>query len=362
MIDTGRGTVIRGKEMHKYVSVVPAYNPGAVVTTVVSEVSNCVDHVVVVDDGSNQENKTFLEECTRLKNVRLITLPDNQGKGHALMDGIKEAMKYDPDFILTIDSDGQHNPGEIKKFKQFISSACKRPDLVIGVRRAVRRMPLRSRIGNLFTAKLFNSIFNGALVDTQSGFRALSADFARDVLAHVRPGRYETEMRMLVYAMESGRNVQDIGIDTIYINNNANSKFRPLRDSLRVLVPLSKYTLIALLSFLMDYFVFLLLSYLAGVYYLGAHVLARVCSGTFNFFANKHLVFQSKSNKTAEAVRYMGASLFSLAMTGVMLYSLVSIAGFSRALAKPIAEFSMFLANYMVLNKFVFSSRDRCHT
>lgn len=121
-----------------------------------------------------------------------------------------------------------------------------------------------------------------------------------------------------------------------------------------------KYTFIAVLSFLLDYSVFMMLSYLIGIYYLAAHVLSRICSGTFNFFANKHLVFQAKSGKKGEAVRYIGAVMFSLAMTALMLYLLVSMAGFSRALAKPIVEFSMFLANYMVLNKFVFASRERC--
>jgi putative flippase GtrA len=169
-------------------------------------------------------------------------------------------------------------------------------------------------------------------------------------------------MRMLVYEMESGRNVQDIGIDTIYIDNNAISKFCPYQDSLRVLVPLSKYTFIPVISFLLDYSVFMTLSYIAGIYYLVAHVFSIICSGTFNFFATKHPVFRSRSEKTSEAVRYIGAVLYSLSITAMGLYVLVSIAGFSRALAKPIVEFSMFMANYKVLRKLVFRGRDKCHT
>jgi putative flippase GtrA len=215
-------------------------------------------------------------------------------------------------------------------------------------------MPLRSKLGNVFTAKLFNSLFDKSLVDTQSGFRVLSADFAKDVLSNIAPGKYETEMRMLVYAAVSNRNIEDVTIATIYLDNNKNSKFRPLQDSMRVLGPLSKYTGVAIASFLLDYTIFLALSYLLGIYYLLSHVVARICSGTFNFFSNKHLVFKSRSGHLQEGLRYLLAVIFSLGITAFFLYVLVDLVGASKALAKPTAELTMFIINFMVLNKFVF--------
>jgi glycosyltransferase involved in cell wall biosynthesis len=344
-------------DQHKYVCVVPAYNPGNIVMSVVSEVSKNVDFVILVDDGSNADNKRCLEKCACIENVQLLTFPYNKGKGHALIEGLKEALKHRPDYIFTIDSDGQHDPKEIPKFKHFISTSNKLSDLLIGTRQEVEEMPFRSKIGNIFTAKLFNSIFRKSIKDTQSGFRVLSADFAKDVVSNILPGRYETEMRMLVYAAESNRNIGDLKIKTIYFDNNKNSKFRPLLDSLRVLIPLSKYTGMAMSSFLLDYSVFLLLSYLFGVYYLFSHIIARICSGTFNFLANKHLVFKSKATKLSEGFRYLAAMIFSLSITGLLLYCLVDLIGFSKALAKPAAEFTMFLINFVVLNKFVFNGK-----
>jgi len=346
------------KDINKYVAVIPAYNPGPSVIPVVSEVSNHVKQVIVIDDGSGTENKIYLEQCAPTKNVQLITFPINKGKGYALIEGLKRALELDPDYIFTIDSDGQHDPKEIPRFKEFISATDQKHDLIIGSRQAINEMPLRSKIGNVFTAKFFNSLFGKSIVDTQSGFRVLSADFARDVILNVLPGRYETEMRMLIFAASSSRNIEDIKIKTIYLDNNKNSQFRPLQDSLRVLAPLAKYSAIALTSFFVDYSIFLLLSYLAGVYYILAHVIARLCSGTFNFVANKHLVFNSKSKKVSEALRYVVAVFVSLTITAFMLYCLVDLVGISRALAKPLVEFSMFLVNYAVLNKFVFTARN----
>lgn len=343
---------------YKFVSIISAYNPGKIVTEIVSEVSKNVDLVIVVDDGSDAENKKYLSNCASIENVQLITFPFNKGKGYALIAGLREAVKHYPDFIFTIDSDGQHNPEEIPKFKQFIATSDQLYDLLIGTRQVAEGMPLRSKIGNVFTAKLFNALFKKPIADTQSGFRVLSANFAKDVVANILPGRYETEMRMLVYAVKTNRAIGNIGIETIYFDKNRNSKFHPVQDSLRVLVPLSKYTGVAIASFLLDYTVFLLLSYLFGVYYLLSHVISRICSGTFNFFSNRHLVFKSRSKKLPEGLKYIAAVIFSLSNTAILLYCLVDIIGASRALAKPAAEFTMFLINFIILNKLVFKSKS----
>jgi len=342
----------------RFVSIIPAYNPGEIVTNIVSEVSKYVDLVIVVDDGSDADNEKYLLQCATIENVQLITFPFNQGKGYALLAGLREAVKYSPDYIFTIDSDGQHNPEEITKFKQLIATSDQSYDLLIGTRQMAIEMPLRSRIGNVFTAKLFNALFKKPIADTQSGFRVLSANFAKDVVANISPGRYETEMRMLIYAVETNRTLGNLGIETIYFDENKNSKFRPLKDSLRVLGPLSKYTGVAIASFLLDYTVFLLLSYLFGVYYIFSHVISRICSGTFNFFSNRYLVFKSRSKKLPEGLRYIGAVLFSLSFTAILLYCLVDILGASRALAKPAAESAMFLVNFFILNRFVFRCKS----
>jgi glycosyltransferase involved in cell wall biosynthesis len=345
------------KNSRKYAAVIPAYNPGKVVINVVSEVGKNVDLVVLVDDGCDSENKAFLEQCTHMNNVRLLSFAENRGKGYALISGLKEALKNSPDYIFTIDSDGQHDPKSILKFKEFVAYINPPTDLIIGVRNTISKSPLRSKIGNVFTANLFNFIFRKTLVDTQSGFRLLSADFAKSVISNVRPGRYETEMNMLVYAVDSNRNITDIGIDAIYIDNNKNSKFRPFQDSLLVLLPLFKYAWIALISFFLDYSIFLILCYLLGVYYLIAHCSARLCSATFNFFSNKHWVFQSNDKVHSEGIRYIVAVLFTLTITAFLLFLFVGVGGISRAMAKPMAEFIMFILNFVVLNKFVFANR-----
>jgi putative flippase GtrA len=215
-------------------------------------------------------------------------------------------------------------------------------------------MPFRSKLGNVFTSILFNVVFGRKIVDTQSGFRVLSLGFARELVEKIRPGGYETEMRMLIHAVKSQRAIHEITIETIYLDENSNSKFRPLQDSMRVLSVFSRYTVVAFSSFVLDYTLFLALAYTLQIHYLYAHTAARICSGCCNFFANRHLVFKSEKNAGPEVLRYCATVVFSLSLSALLLYLFVDRLGVSQAIAKPVAEFVLFLLNFIVLNKLVF--------
>ena len=96
-------------------------------------------------------------------------------------------------------------------------------------------MPIRSRIGNVVTSALISCVFRGAPSDTQSGFRALSASFAQEMLGSLDGRRYETEIRMLLAALRQRRRIAAVPIPTIYLDANESSHFRPIRDSARIL-------------------------------------------------------------------------------------------------------------------------------
>ena len=124
------------------------------------------------------------------------------------------------DFVLTMDSDGQHDPEDIGKFRDLI---VERPnvELVLGERLDIRAMPVKSRIGNSVVTALFRLQMGTAIRDTQTGMRLLSQPFAQRVYAEVRPGRYETEMDMLILAVHSLARIDTVEIRTIYLDGNA---------------------------------------------------------------------------------------------------------------------------------------------
>ena len=333
---------------YKFAAIVPAYNPGQAVKSVVSETAEFIDKIYLIDDGSDNKNKEYLRACLSLDKVSLITLPENRGKGHALITGLREALKFSPDYIITIDSDGQHNPQEIIKFIDFLGKENQPLDFLIGSRNNIREMPFRSKFGNLFTAFIFYFFFRNLVVDTQSGFRAFSRAFAEDIVKIIHPGRYETEMKMLIYAANSKCSLHEIPIDTIYIEGNRNSKFRPVKDSARVLSVFSNYVI----KFLLDYLVFLCLVYILNIYFIYSHIVSRAISEAYAFAVNRRTNKFNQPPKFKIQITGIIATIFSICSTAALLYVLVELAGISKAAAKPATEIAMAFFGFMALNIF----------
>ena len=335
--------------------VVPAYNPGEIIIDVIERAKCHADSVVIVDDGCDAENRAHLERCSHHFGVSLLTHANNCGKGFALMTGIRHCLDRmrAGDYILTVDSDGQHDPEDIAKFRALLTER-RNVHFALGERLDTRTMPVKSRIGNSVATALFRLQMGTSIQDTQTGMRLLSKPFARRVYDDVKPGRYETEMDMLILAVHSLAKIDSVEIRTIYLDGNSATKFRALTDSWRVLARLVRYTLVSIASFLIDYLLFVLLSYVAGVPYLAANVAARVVSAVANFTGHKVFSFHSPGRTLPKAARYVLAVGFALSMASVLLYVAVEYLAIGSLIAKPLVDALVFLINFAVLNRFVF--------
>ena len=335
--------------------VVPAYNPGEIIIDVIERARCHADSVVIVDDGCDAENRAHLERCSHHSGVSLLTHANNCGKGFALMTGIRHCLDRmrAGDYILTMDSDGQHDPEDIAKFRALLTER-RNVHFALGERLDTRTMPVKSRIGNSVATALFRLQMGTSIQDTQTGMRLLSKPFARRVYDDVKPGRYETEMDMLILAVHSLARIDSVEIRTIYLDGNSATKFRALTDSWRVLARLVRYTLVSIASFLIDYLLFVLLSYVAGVPYLAANVAARVVSAVANFTGHKVFSFRSPGRTLPKAARYVLAVGFALSMASVLLYVAVEYLTIGSLIAKPLVDALVFLINFAVLNRFVF--------
>lgn len=338
--------------------VVPAYNPGEIVIGVIERARNHADTVVIVDDGCDAENRAHLERCANLPGVSLLAHDGNRGKGCALMTGIGHCLDRmrAGDYILTMDSDGQHAPENIAKFRSLLAERSN-VHFALGERLDTGSMPIKSRIGNGVATALFRLQTGTSIRDTQTGMRLLSEPFARRVYGEVRPGRYETEMDMLMLAVHSLARIDSVGIETIYIDGNSATKFRALADSWRVLTRLVRYTLVSIGSFLLDYLLFVVLSHVAGVPYLIANVAARVVSAVANFTGHKMFSFRSAGQTLPKAARYVLAVALALSMASVLLFIAVEFLAIGSLIAKPLVDLLVFLINFAMLSRFVFRGR-----
>jgi glycosyltransferase involved in cell wall biosynthesis len=83
---------------------------------------------VLVDDGSEPHCAAVLDELARADDVTLVRLAQNQGKGGAMMAGLREAHRQGFTHALQIDADGQHDTRDIPR---FIALARQHPEAVI---------------------------------------------------------------------------------------------------------------------------------------------------------------------------------------------------------------------------------------
>jgi glycosyltransferase involved in cell wall biosynthesis len=214
----------------KIVAAIPAYNEEIAIGSVIARAKQHVDEVLVIDDGS-ADRTTYVAE---LMGATLLRHEKNAGKGAALRTAFKWAMENNADIVVTLDSDGQHNPDEIPILLEPILN--KEADVVNGARFLkghTLKVPKYRRLGQeiLTFATNMTADFKVKVNDSQSGFRAFSKDtFAIFTFNNKGMG---IESEMLANATEAGMRIKEVPISCRY--DIEGSTFNPLKHGLSVL-------------------------------------------------------------------------------------------------------------------------------
>jgi putative flippase GtrA len=214
---------------------------------------------------------------------------------------------------------------------------------------------LRSSVGNTATRKIYSFLAGIRLQDTQTGLRGYPPEML-EWLCQVQGERFEYEMNLLLQAPGAGYSFRELPIETVYIDHNSSSHFRPLADSLKIYWPIAKFGSVSLISALLDILLLMLIQYGTGNLLLAVWG-SRLCSAAFNYAMNKTFVFTS-SKPTP-----MGRSMPKyIALAGVILllnYGLMSLlfgqAGLPLLAAKLLTEATLFLFSYWCQQRFVYA-------
>jgi glycosyltransferase involved in cell wall biosynthesis len=333
--------------------LIPSYEPSHRLTDLVGSLKAAAPDVgvVVVDDGSGPAYSAIFAQVLSL-GAELMTFAENRGKGAALKAGFRHTLTRHPGHdVVTADSDGQHTVDDILR----VAFRLRREEdaLILGVRAFQGEVPARSRFGNAVSAVLFKVAAGFAVSDTQTGLRGIPASALEWALT-VRGERFEYELEMLLGVRETGMRVVELPIATVYLDHNATSHFRPVRDSLRVMRPILRFGAASFAGFLIDTVVLQLAFWLSGSL-LASVIAARVLSGSANFALNRRILGPD-SPLVRSALKYAALALALLAANYVWLSALTA-AGLPLLLAKIVTEVSLYVVSFAVQRSLVFASR-----
>jgi len=163
--------------------VIPLYNEENSIKDVINRIPNHrLYEIVIVDDGSTDNSVERIKEIEN-RDIRIIQHEKNRGYGASLLTGFENAVG---DIIVTMDSDGQHNPEEIPNLiKPIIDN---KADFVIGSRylgKYYYKNPLYARVGAYVINVFFRMLFLQRVPDNQCGFRAFKKEIIK-ILENVR--------------------------------------------------------------------------------------------------------------------------------------------------------------------------------
>lgn len=354
---------VNNQKLNKRVPIViPSYEPDEKLIFLLEALKESgFEDIVVVDDGSEGEVYQVLFAKAQEMGCTVLHHAVNLGKGRALKTAFNHCIYYYPEAVgcVTIDSDGQHTVTDMRACMECLVSNPR--SLVLGARNFNEAgIPLRSSFGNKMTSRVMKLLTGLSISDTQTGLRAIPLSFMKELMEE-KGERFEFETNMLLAAKESGRTIEEVPIQTIYIEENKTSHFRPIKDSIKIYAIFFKFIVSSLSSSIVDLVLFSLFLWMLGEKSFGvfssimlATVLARILSAVYNFTINYKVVFKSRDNAGKAIIKYAILAVFIMIASGLLVENLYGLLAIPEVLIKIPVDVILFLISFWVQREFVY--------
>ncbi len=219
--------------------VVPAYNEEQRIPPTLAKLQAFLDtqpfryEIVVVDDGSKDNTIGVVTAAmATIPNLRLVKQVPNRGKGAAVRRGMLEARGQ---IRVMCDADGSMPPSELPKLLAPIVT-CK-AEIAIGSRYAEgAKTDVKQPFYRVLWSRLCNRVIQKSLVpgvrDTQCGFKAFTAEAARDLFRYGRIDGWAFDLEILALARRRGFEIAEVGVEW---KDDGRSRVNPLKDMWKVI-------------------------------------------------------------------------------------------------------------------------------
>jgi len=218
--------------------VIPAYNESARIGKALGEVVRVVRErawhaeVLVVNDGSTDRTAAIVQEFAQLHpEVRLLSNPENRGKGFSVRHGVLNAVG---EIVMFTDADLSAPMEEAERLFDALHQGA---DIAIGSRwlqrkRQTHKQPLyRQFFGRCFNA-ITRLIMGLPFADTQCGFKAFRRPVAQTIFQLQRIERWGFDPELLFIALKRGFKVQEVPVTW---GHDERSRLSYLKDGVKML-------------------------------------------------------------------------------------------------------------------------------
>ncbi|WP_318517930.1 glycosyltransferase family 2 protein [Photobacterium leiognathi] len=213
--------------------LIPCYNHGATVPAVIDALTSYGFPIIIVDDGSELTTRKILSEQAKRPNITIVTLPKNQGKGGAVITGIKQADLLGFSHALQIDADGQH---DLTALPKLLEASQAHPEALISGQPIYDDSVPKSRLYGRYATHIWVWIetlsFN--IKDSMCGFRSYPIRSIINVINHNKLGlRMDFDTEVMVRFYWDNGDIRFIDTKVIYPEDGI-SHFDALWDNVKI--------------------------------------------------------------------------------------------------------------------------------
>ena len=217
--------------------IIPAYNEAQRILPTLARVHAYLSaqplryEIIVVDDGS-RDDTAAVALAARIPHLQLLVQTPNRGKGAAVRMGMLAARGQ---IRVMMDADCSMPPEQLPKLLAPIL-ACK-AEIAIGSRYAPgAKTDVKQPWYRVWWSRLANRVIQRSLVpgvrDTQCGFKAFTAEAARDLFSRGRIDGWAFDLEILALARRAHFSIAEVGVEW---TDDRRSRVNPLKDMWKVI-------------------------------------------------------------------------------------------------------------------------------
>ena len=218
--------------------VIPVYNEVSNIKEIIKRVQaqKLANEIIIVDDGSSDGTRELLKELDGKKKVRVILHERNQGKGAAVVTGMKAS---NGDILLIQDADLEYDPRDYPQILKPIEEGI--ADVVYGSRflgGAHRVTMFWHMVANRMLTTMTNILYDTILTDMETGYKV----FRRSVIegVSIRAKRFDFEPEFTAKVLKRHHRIFEVPI-TFNPRDYSQGKKIKLKDAFEAVWTLVKY-------------------------------------------------------------------------------------------------------------------------